>query len=127
MKKNLTLFLISFISLITNAQTPGIIIRPAGTAGPIVLDSYTNGYTSLNTLGFGNNDITNSKILYKVIARLSGEPTGDLLRGPSGSFSDIVKTFDGNVLYLFTNGTNLLCRLRIGCIFSGSKGAGSNF
>ena len=37
---------------------------------------------------------------YKVIVPLLGEPTGDLLRGPSGSFSDIVKTFDGSGFYL---------------------------
>ena len=112
----------SSISIILNAQTPGIIVRPAGTAGPAVLDPNLNGYTSIATSGFGNNDITNSEIPYKVIVPLSGEPTGDLLRGPSGSFSDIVKTFDGSGFYLFTNGTNLLCRLRIGGIVSGSKG-----
>ena len=112
----------SSISIILNAQTPGIIVRPAGTAGPVVLDPNLNGYTSIATSGFGNNDITNSEIPYKVIVPLSGEPTGDLLRGPSGSFSDIVRTFDGSGFYLFTNGTNLLCRLRIGGIVSGSKG-----
>ena len=127
MKKTLTLFLISLISITLNAQTPGIIVRPAGTAGPAVLDPNLNGYTSIATSGFGNNDIANSEIPYKVIVPLLGEPTGDLLRGPSGSFSDIVKTFDGSGFYLFTNGTNLLCRLRIGGIVSGSKGAGSNF
>ena len=122
MKKTLTLFLISFISVFLNAQTPGIIVRPAGTAGPAVLDPNLNGYTSIATSGFGNNDISNSEIPYKVIAPLVAEPTGDLLRGPSGKFSDIVKTFDGSGFYLFTNGTNLLCRLRIGGIVSGSKG-----
>ena len=127
MKKTLTLFLIFFISITLNAQTPGIIVRPAGTAGPAVLDPNLNGYTSIATSGFGNNDIANSEIPYKVIVPLLGEPTGDLLRGPSGSLTDIVKTFDGSVLNLFTNGTNLLCRMRINGIVSGSKGAGSNF
>ena len=46
------------------------------------------------------------------------EPTGDLLRGSSSKFSDIVKTFDGSGFYLSKNGTNLLCRLRIGGIVS---------
>ncbi|MCY7291033.1 MAG: hypothetical protein LH615_02515, partial [Ferruginibacter sp.] len=109
-------------SIVLNDQIPGIIVRPAGTAGPIVLDTNLNGYTSLTNTGFANNDITNSENLYKVIAPLAAEPTGDLLRGPSGSFSDIVKIFVGSGFYLFTNGTNLLCRLRIGGIVSGSKG-----
>ena len=123
MKKTLTFLLIFLIySFFLNAQTPGIIVRPAGAAGPVILDPNTNGYTSVSISGFGNNDITNSEIPYKVIAPLTAEPTGDLLRGPSGSFSDIVKTFDGSGFYLYTNGTNLLCRLRIGGIVSGSKG-----
>ncbi len=123
MKKTLPLLLIFLIySIFLNAQTPGIIVRPAGVSGPVVLDPNTNGYTSVSISGFGNNDITNSEIPYKVIAPLTAEPTGDLLRGPSGSFSDIVKTFDGSGFYLYTNGTNLLCRLRIGGIVSGSKG-----
>ena len=123
MKLTLTLFFIFFnLSIVLNAQTPGIIVRPAGTAGPGVLDPNLNGYTSIATSGFGNNDITNSEIPYKIIAPLVAEPTGDLLRGPAGKFSDIVKTFDGSGFYLFTNGTNLLCRLRIGGIVSGSKG-----
>ena len=46
------------------------------------------------------------------------EPTGDLLRGSSSKFSDIVKTFDGSGFYISKNGTNLLCRLRIGGIVS---------
>ncbi len=44
---------------------------------------------------------------------LAAEPTGDLLRGPSGAFNDIKKTFDGKRLYLNSNGTNLLCPLGI--------------
>lgn len=123
MKKSLTFwFVLIILCLQIHAQTPGIIVRPAGTAGPAVLDPNSNGYTSISTAGFGNNDITNSEIPYKTIAPLAAEPTGDLLRGPSGKYSDIVKTFDGSGFYLYTNGTNLLCRLRIGGIVSGSKG-----
>ncbi len=111
-----------FFSTHLLAQTPGIIVRPAGSSGPAVLDPNTNGYTSLTTTGFGTNDITNSEIPYKIVKPVISEPTGDLLRGPSGQFSDIVKTFDGSGFYLFNDGTNLLCRLRIGGIVSGSKG-----
>ena len=124
MKKILILFLSFFVLLVCQlrAQTPGIIVRPAGSPGPAVLDPNTNGYTSISTAGFGSNDILNSEVPYKIITPLVAEPTGDLLRGPSGKFSDIVKTFDGSGFYLFSSGTNLLCRLRIGGIVSGSKG-----
>ena len=111
-----------FFSGIINAQTPGIIVRPAGGGGPVILDPNANGYTSQSTSGFGSSDITNSEILYKLVAPVIPEPTGDLLRGPGGKFTDIVKTFDGSGFYLFSDGTNLLCRLRIGGIVSGSKG-----
>src|SRR6478672_7339727 len=117
-------FLLLFIVSIYNghAQTPGIIVRPAGSNGPAVLDPNADAYTSATTSGFTANDITSSEIPYKVVAPVIAEPTGDLLRGPSGNFSDIVKTVDGSGLYLFNDGANLLCRLRIGGIVSGSKG-----
>jgi hypothetical protein len=56
-----------FFSTHLLAQTPGIIVRPAGSPGPAVLDPNTNGYTSLTTSGFGTNDITNSEIPYKIV------------------------------------------------------------
>src|SRR5258708_18865015 len=104
------------------SQTPGIIVRPAGSNGPAVLDPNADGYTSATTAGFGTDDISNSEIKYKTVPPVVAEPTGDLLRGPSGSFSDIVKTVDGSGFYLYNDGTNLLCRVRIGGIVSGSKG-----
>lgn len=104
------------------SQTPGIIVRPAGSNGPAVLDPNADGYTSSSTAGFGTNDISTSEIPYKIVPPVIAEPTGDLLRGPSGRFSDIVKLFDGSGFYIFNDGTNLLCRLRIGGIVSGSKG-----
>lgn len=104
------------------AQTPGIIVRPAGSAGPSVLDPNSDAYTSLTTDGFGTDDIANSEIPYKTVIPVLSEPTGDLLRGPSGKFTDLVKTLDGSGFYLFNDGTNLLCRLRLGGLVSGSKG-----
>ena len=117
------LFFVLFICQL-RAQISGIIVRPAGTSGPAVLDPNANGYTSIWTAGFGNNDILNSEVLYKMNTPLVAEPTGDLLRGSSSKFSDIVKTFDGSGFYLSKNGTNLLCRLRIGGIVSWFKGYG---
>ena len=117
-----TIYALTFYCSILSAQTPGIVVRPAGTAGPIVLDPDANGYSSISTSGFGSSDITNSEIPYKIVLPVLSEPTGDLLRGPSGSFSDIVRTFDGSGFYMFADATNLFFRLRIGGIVSGSKG-----
>ena len=114
--------LFTCLSLFSVAQTPGLIVRPAGLPGPLVLDPNQNGYTSKLTSGFGSSDIINSEIGYKVIAPVIAEPTGDLLRGPSGQYSDIVKTVDGSGFYLYSDSINILCRLRIGGIVSGSKG-----
>lgn len=116
------LMLFVFIPFKIKAQTPGIIVRPAGTNGPLVLDPNADGYTSLTTAGFGTNDITNSEIPYKIVPPLFPDPSGDLLRGPSGGFSDLVKGVDGSGFYLFNDGSNLLCRIRLGSIVSGSKG-----
>lgn len=110
------------ISLTCTSQTPGIIVRPAGTNGPVILDPNADGYTSINTAGFGTNDILNSEIPYKIVPPVVAEPTGDLLRGPSGSFSDFVKGVDGSGFYIFNDGTNFIFRLRLGSIISGSKG-----
>jgi len=122
MKTYIFIAAILLSSIQLTAQTPGIIVRPAGTNGPAVLDPNADGYTSTTTSGFSSDDISNSEIAYKVIPPLMSEPTGDLLRGPSGKFSDIVKTIDGSGFYLFNDGTNLLCRVRMGGIVSGSKG-----
>lgn len=106
---------------IVSAQTPGLIVRPAGGAGPIVLNPNQDFFTSATTSGFTTSDITQSEILYKIIKPVMIEPTGDLATGPSGGFSDIVKTVDNSGCYIFNDGTNLLFRLRIGSIVSGAK------
>ncbi len=50
-------------TLKTSAQTPGIIVRPAGTNGPAILDPNLDGYTSQTSAGFDNDDILNSNTL----------------------------------------------------------------
>lgn len=113
-----------FFALNSAAQTPGLIVRPAGTATSAVLDPNQDKYTSADATGFTANDITSSEIPYKLIPALLPEPTGDLLRGPDGKFSDIVKTFDGSGFYMYSNTVagNLYARIRMGGIVSGSKG-----
>ncbi|TWI78311.1 putative secreted protein (Por secretion system target) [Lacibacter cauensis] len=114
-------FLSIFSSVCTFAQTPGLVVRPAGGKGPAVLNPNQDFYTSATTAGFTTNDITQSEILYKIIKPIMVEPTGDLATGPTGGYSDIVKTVDNSGCYIFNDGTNLLFRLRIGGIVSGAK------
>jgi len=104
------------------AQSPGLIVRPAGGPYSAVLDTNQNGYTSSSTSGFVLSDITESELLYKVVPPAITEPTGDLATGPSGGFTDIVRTVDNSGFYVYSNGVNIHFRLRIGGIISGSKG-----
>jgi hypothetical protein len=111
-----------FLFSISKAQSPGIIVRPAGGPYSSILDPNQNGFTSSSISGFVSNDIAESEIAYKVVPPAVTEPTGDLATGPSGGFSDIVKTVDNSGFYVYSNGTNIYFRLRIGGIISGSKG-----
>jgi hypothetical protein len=109
MQRNVFTLLILFACYFHSySQTPGIIVRPAGTGGPAILDPNANGYTSISTSGFGASDITNSEIPYKTVAPVIAEPTGDLLRGPSGRYSDIVRAFTAfrNPAFKITNYKN---------------------
>ncbi|MCM5530450.1 T9SS type A sorting domain-containing protein [Parasegetibacter sp. NRK P23] len=104
------------------AQSPGQIIRPVGGAGVTVLNPNGDAYSSATVTGFTTSDITQSEIAFKVVPPAVVEPTGDVATGPNGGFTDIVKTFDGSGFYIYTDGTNLMFRLRIGNVISGSKG-----
>lgn len=110
-----------FITTTLFAQSPGLIVRPAGGPGSSVLNPDGNAWTSATTAGFTTSDITQSEILYKIIPPLFQEPTGDLATGPNGGYSDIVKAVDGSGCYIFNSGTNLMFRLRIGSVVSGAK------
>ena len=128
MKNRLTASpIVAFIALllsfhISQAQSPGLIVRPAGGGTANSLNPDGNAYSSTTSAGFVSNDITESEIAYKVVPPAITEPTGDLATGPSGGFTDIVKTVDNSGFYVYSNGTNLFFRLRIGGIISGSKG-----
>jgi hypothetical protein len=104
------------------AQSPGIILVPSGGNGITPLNLDGNGFSSASTNGFTTNDISQSEIVYKIIKPFITEPTGDLLRGPATKYSDIVKNVDSSGFYVFCDGTNMLFRIRIGDIVSGSKG-----
>ena len=114
--------LLFFFTSTTLAQSPGQIIRPVGGAGVTVLNPNGDAYSSATVTGFTTSDITQSEVAFKVVPPAVIEPTGDIATGPTGGFTDIVKTFDGSGFYIYTDGTNLLFRLRIGNVISGSKG-----
>jgi hypothetical protein len=122
--KQALLFLIFCIGLITaEAQSPGIIVRPAAGNGITPLNPNGDGYSSAPpSTGFVSSDISESEIPYKIVPPVFLEPTSDLMRGPSELFSDLVRQVDGSGFYVYSDGTNLLFRLRVGSIVSGSKG-----
>jgi len=120
-----TCFLLTIFSfLVTAAQSPGIIVRSAGGPYSTILNPAQNGFTSKTTSGFSGGDVgaAYSEIAYKIVPPAVTEPTGDLATGPSGGFTDIVKTVDNSGFYMYYDGANILFRLRIGGIISGSKG-----
>jgi hypothetical protein len=112
-----------FTTTFIHAQSSGYINRPASSvAGRLVLDPNGDTYSSSGTSGFGNNDVTNSELPYKLIRSFSTEPHGDLRRGPSHQFSDFVPDSVQNGVYFYFSGTNLQFRFRLGSIMSGAKG-----
>lgn len=110
------------LSLYGFSQSPGQIVRPAGGVGVTVLNPNGNSYASATIAGFSSNDITESEVPFHIVPPAIIEPTGDLATGPSGGFTDIVRSVDGSGFYIYADGTNILFRLRIGNIISGSKG-----
>jgi hypothetical protein len=114
-----------FFSFVGSAQTPGLIVRPAGGPYNAVLDPNTDGFTSPTNAGYVTTDVGTgySEIPYKIIPPFKLEPTADLMRGPSDKFTDLVRlNADESGMYVFNDGTNMLFRLRLGDIISGSKG-----
>ncbi len=109
-------------------QTAGMILKPAGAPGNTVLDPDGDGYVSQKTngvqMGFTippDNDVANSEIPFVPIVR--PDPTGDLLRGPVGAFSEIVGTdaAGNNAIMVYNDGTNLLFRFRLSGYAPNSK------
>ncbi len=121
----LTAILTLFFFNTSHAQIkPGYINRQATSiAGRAVLDPNNDGYTSATTAGFGlPSDVATSEIPYKILQSYSSEPFGDLRRGPNHNYSDFVPDGGNDGFYTFFDATNLMFRLRLGSIMSGSKG-----
>ncbi|MDH5397590.1 MAG: hypothetical protein OEX02_05560, partial [Cyclobacteriaceae bacterium] len=118
----ITLLIITYFTPKVNAQTPGLIYKPAGT-GAAVLDPNGDGYSSQDTFGFISNDETESEIPYTPLPVLAGgEPDSDLGPGPDCGFTDLVKSADNETIYTYSDGTNLFYRFRLGGTASNSKG-----
>ena len=118
----LLLFALALFAPNISAQSPGTIVRPAAGNGVTPLNPDGNGFSSSSTSGFTTSDITQSEVPYKTVPPVFLEPTSDLLRGPGDLYSDLVRQVDGSGFYVYNDGTNLLFRLRVGSIVSGSKG-----
>lgn len=130
MKLRHVLFLVYFVLLQGQVwgQTPGMIIKPASGGGAAVLDPNGDGYVSQPTngvqLGFTNppnNDVAQSELPYVDMDR--ADPIADLLRGPTGAFSEIigVDAAGNNAIMWYSDGTNLLFRFRIDNFAPNSK------
>ena len=111
---------------------PGQIIRAcASPTGKNILDpdnatdGSANDFTSKTSAGFGTGstpDVTNSELPFKPLPPFSLEPYSDLRRGPNHMYSDFVPDANGAAYYMYTDGTNLLFRMRMGSIIPGAKG-----
>lgn len=117
-----SLALCSIIPSFLSAQSPGLIVRPAGGNGVTALNPDGNAYSSQSTAGFVSDDIAESEIAFKIVPAIIVEPTGDIATGPTGGFTDIVSRADGSGFYMYKDATNIYFRLRIGGIINGSKG-----
>jgi len=122
--------IISLIPVLLCAQTPGLIVKNAG-SGITVLDLNGDGYVSALTnslqLGFTippNNDVIQSEIPYAPL--VLPDPSSDLLSGPSCSYSDIIGigAVANNAVMAYYNSTsgNLMFRFRIAKYATNSKG-----
>jgi len=128
MKKLSILLTIFALSIITNAQTPGLIIKDAGT-GARILDPNGDGYISAKTngkqLGFTvspNKVMSQSEIPYASIVKEDSK--NDNIQSTSGHAS---KQYIGAILNQYAamgyfDGTNVLFRVLVGEHFRGNNG-----
>ncbi|MBL3656379.1 T9SS type A sorting domain-containing protein [Fulvivirga sediminis] len=106
----------------THAQTPGLIIDPAG-AGATVLDPNGDGYVSADNSGFVSNDNAESEIPYQTITVPEVEPTSDVASGPACGFTDFADDATRYVAASYVDASNnWLFRFRLGGYAPNSKG-----
>ncbi|MCC9134962.1 T9SS type A sorting domain-containing protein [Pontibacter silvestris] len=139
MKKSLPQFLavliatalVLIVQFPSQAQTPGLIYRPATSGGNSVLDPNGDGYVSTTTAGWiaGTRDegVGYSEIPYRSFPALANEPVGDLTTGTSGGHTDLAPppTYQGSTgspISAYFDGRNLMFRVRLGGASTASKG-----
>lgn len=115
--------LLSTWSKTADAQSPGLIIKSATGTGTTILDPNNDGYASATTRGFVGSDADTSKteIKFRAIKPVYYESINDLLRGPSGGFSDLVSASDSTNSFVYCDGTNMIFRQRLGNFIPGAK------
>lgn len=110
------------------AQTPGLIIKPATGGGSAILDPDGDGYVSQKTNGIQkgftippDNDVTQSEIPYVALVR--PDVQGDLERGPTGGFTEIVGTdaAGNNAILTYSDNNYLYYRFRLSGYAPNSK------
>ena len=100
-----------------NAQTPGLIYKPANATGALVLDPNGDGYISQDELGFQSNDVAESEIPFVAVPVVALEPDADPGPGPDYRFNDItdLASDPNNAVFIYIDGNeNLLVRFRLG-------------
>lgn len=120
-RSNILILIVFILQLSINAQTPGIILKPASAQGQSVLDPNGDGYVSFTTDGFNSNDVSESEIPFSLF--VNADPSGDILSGPTCGWMDIVGTdASGNYGIMIRNdGTNLIFRFRLSGFSNNSK------
>jgi hypothetical protein len=116
-----------FVGNVIQAQTKGLIVRPAAAPGRAVLDPNNDGYVSLNNRGFVADDEVESELPLQRLVLPFAEPTSDTRTGPSCGFTDFVDApgvYSSSYYAMTVNGgdTNLVFRFRIGNFAPNSKG-----
>ncbi|WP_347158155.1 T9SS type A sorting domain-containing protein [Pontibacter chitinilyticus] len=132
MKQIFALFFFACLLLLhaeVQAQTPGLIYKPAANGGNLVLDPNKDGYVSKTTAGFsGTNDegAAYSEIPYRAFPAMINEPLSDLNTGASGGHTDLATSSytgtSGSPIAAYFDGTNFLFRVRLGGQSTASKG-----
>jgi hypothetical protein len=130
--RNLVLFSIVLLVLFSgvsdiNAQTKGLIVRPASAPGRAVLDPNNDGYVAQSNRGFVSDDEVESEIPLNRLVLPFAEPTSDTRTGPSCGFTDFVDApgvYSSSYYAMTVNSgdTNLVFRFRIGNFAPNSKG-----
>jgi len=116
----LALLFYALAPLSGSAQTPGLIFQKSTAPAPQALDPNGDGYVSKTTAGFVGSDMgsTVSEIPYRLLPLFGTEPLGDIVTGASGGHTDLASP----PWSMYFDGTNILCRIRVGGTSTASKG-----